>query len=276
VRRTSPARVGAGSVRANNMEVMTLPATVYKGALALLLLAAPSLAVAAPAPKPNVPYVVELFTSQGCSSCPPADRLLTKMARDPQAIALSLPVDYWDYIGWKDTLASPAFAKRQKEYAAVRGDGRIYTPQAVVDGLIHVVGSNRRELVAAARRAYGSSGALSVHLSLEKKNGKFVAEIGPANAAAKEGSLWLLRVARRRTVEVRSGENAGRKLTYTNVVRTIEMFGRWNGEPDQFTVPSPDLNAHADAFVVLLQAGTPMRPGAILAAAKGAGFSTEK
>lgn len=95
-----------------------------------------------PAPA-RIGAVVELFTSQGCSSCPPADRLLSTLARAPNMIALSLPIDYWDFIGWHDTLASPTFTARQKAYAAARGDGRVYTPQVVVDGLVDAIGSDR-------------------------------------------------------------------------------------------------------------------------------------
>jgi hypothetical protein len=238
------------------------------------LLAVAALGVAAPAAMAEgpTPYVVELFTSQGCSSCPPADRLLTEMAKAPGVVALSLPVDYWDYMGWKDTLARPEFSLRQKLYAAARGDNHVYTPQAVIDGLVHVVGSNKKGIVNAARAAYGASGALSIPLSLNRVNDQVMANVGTANAAAKSGLLWLVRVAKQRTVVISDGENKGRTLTYTNVVRSIRQFGRWNGTPQSFEVPPPDLGASADAYVVLLQAGTQMRPGAILAVAKSQGF----
>src|ERR671917_179365 len=94
--------------------------------------------VAAPSPR----AVVELFTSQGCSSCPPADRVLAELAREPDVIALSLPVDYWDYLGWKDTLASPAFSARQRAYSNARGDRQVFTPQMVVNGKVSCVGSD--------------------------------------------------------------------------------------------------------------------------------------
>src|SRR5437588_4746129 len=87
--------------------------------------------------------VVELFTSQGCSSCPPADRLIGELAKDRSVIALSMPIDYWDYLGWKDTLADARFSARQKAYSHVRGDRDVYTPQAVINGSIHVIGSDR-------------------------------------------------------------------------------------------------------------------------------------
>src|SRR6516225_1380973 len=105
--------------------------------------------------------VVELFTSQGCSSCPPADRLLAELASDPSLVVISVPIDYWDYLGWKDTLANPKNSARQKAYAHVRGDGQVYTPQAVVNGSIHALGSDR----AAIEQAIGKTrkgGAMSL------------------------------------------------------------------------------------------------------------------
>src|SRR5271166_6724750 len=105
--------------------------------------------------------VVELFTSQGCSSCPPADKLLGELAGDPSIVAISVPIDYWDYLGWKDTLADPRNTARQKAYAHVRGDGQVYTPQAVVNGSIHALGSDKvaiEQAIAKSRK----SGAMSV------------------------------------------------------------------------------------------------------------------
>ena len=239
---------------------------------AVLALLAGAVGAASARAKGPTPYVIEMFTSQGCSSCPPADRLLGELAKAPQVVALSLPVDYWDYMGWKDTLARPEFAARQKRYAAARGDNHVYTPQAVIDGVAHVVGGNESEIVSAARAALGASGALSVPLSLTRQGDKLVADVGGAHPTAKAGFLWLLRVAKQRTVAIKDGENKGRTLTYTNVVRSLRPFGQWSGAPQSFELPSLDLNAEADGYVVLLQAGTQSRPGAILAAAKSDGL----
>src|SRR6185295_2227791 len=95
--------------------------------------------------------VIELFTSQGCSSCPPADKLIAEYAHDPSVIALSLAVDYWDYLGWKDTLALAGHTKRQRAYASARGDRQVYTPQAVVDGAVHTLGSDKAAIERAIR-----------------------------------------------------------------------------------------------------------------------------
>src|SRR5499427_7487148 len=106
--------------------------------------------------------VVELFTSQGCSSCPPADKVIGELAKDPSVIALSLPIDYWDYLGWKDTLADARFSARQKAYSRVRGDREVYTPQAVVNGSTHVIGSDREGIESAIFDTTKANGVMSV------------------------------------------------------------------------------------------------------------------
>ena len=216
------------------------------------------------------PVVVELFTSQGCSSCPPADSLLGELIQDhPKLIALTLPVDYWDYIGWKDTLASPSFTARQKAYAAVRSDHHIYTPQAVVNGVAHVVGSDRAELEAAASSAFGKQGALSVTLSTRPDDKGLQVEAGAApQGAPREGAFWLFQIARERIVAIGRGENSGHTVTYSNVVRQMKKLGDWTGEPTRFAIARGELfSPETDAWVLLLQAGSESRPGAILAAA---------
>jgi hypothetical protein len=218
--------------------------------------------------------VIELFTSQGCSSCPPADALMARLAKRPEILVLSMPIDYWDYIGWKDTLALSDFTARQKAYAAARGDGHVYTPQAIIDGLLHAVGSDATEIDDATRLAYGEKGALSVPLRVHREDGRLIAEVGGAPAdAAKWGGFWVLRVARTRTVTIGRGENSGRTITYTNVVRAMQRIGDWTGVPakyeiDPATLTSPD----SDFYVLMLQASSGGKPGAILAAQKGDGL----
>src|ERR1700726_741917 len=110
--------------------------------------------------------VVELFTSQGCSSCPPADRLLGELAHDPAIVALSLSIDYWDYLGWKDTLADPRHTARQRGYARVRGDREVYTPQAVINGAVHALGSDKTAIDAAILATKADPSTLSVPVKL--------------------------------------------------------------------------------------------------------------
>src|SRR5580698_3056008 len=110
--------------------------------------------------------VVELFTSQGCSACPPADKLIGELARDPSVIALSMPIDYWDYLGWKDTLADARFSARQKAYSQVRGDREVYTPQVVVNGSVHVIGSDRDAIEDAIGDTIKTDGVMSIPVSM--------------------------------------------------------------------------------------------------------------
>jgi hypothetical protein len=208
--------------------------------------------------------VVELFTSQGCSSCPPADRYLAELAKDPGLLVLSWPVDYWDYIGWKDTFASPAFTARQKAYASARRDDQVYTPQAVIDGVTHAVG-NDRDRVQEALDANGRT--LSCVITLAHRDGKIGIDVAPKGGASGSATVWLLRVLRTANVAIGRGENKGRSVTYTNVVREAIPVGQWSGGAAHFDAARPTLG-EGEAFVVLLQSGTAGKPGPILAAAK--------
>ena len=217
-----------------------------------------------PAPPPARATVLELFTSQGCSSCPPADRLFAKLADDPQFIVLSLPVDYWDRLGWKDTFAKHAFTERQYAYARGRGDGQVYTPQAVVNGSEHANGANRRAIDASAE----TTSDLSVPVNAERTGDDIVVSVAAlAGGGATNATIVLLPYFASRDVAIGRGENAREKLTYTNIVRDIVPVGRWNGAAAKATIPLKDY-AQYDGIVVLLQAGTPEQPGAILGATR--------
>jgi len=218
--------------------------------------------------KGPISCVLELFTSQGCSSCPAADRLLGSLARKPDVVAVSLPVDYWDYIGWKDTLASPIFTARQKAYAAALGGRHVYTPAAIVNGLADAIGSDGEAIERAIATTRGRDNALTLRIKLVDLAGHLSIEV-PAGAGGPAGVL-LLRVLRARTVQIGRGENAGRSVTYTNVVRAIKQLGEWTGSPMSIEVAAP--RGDDEGYVVLLQRGAPDRPGAILAAAKTAGL----
>jgi hypothetical protein len=216
----------------------------------------------------KVESVIELFTSQGCSFCPRADQLLAGLAREPGIIAISFPVDYWDFIGWKDTLASPAFTARQKAYAAAHGEEQIYTPQVIINGVTGAPGGDREEIEQAIKSAKGLDGALTVPIRLSEKDGHYLVEV--AGGGGGPAGVFVLRVVRASTVHVWRGENAGRALTYTNVVRTIDKLGDWSGETATFDMPAGP--SEGEGFVVLVQKGTLERPGTILAAAKTEGF----
>src|SRR5205823_3632125 len=162
----------------------------------------------------------------------------------------------------------PAFTARQKGYAAARGDGHVYTPQAIVDGLSHVVGSDRQEIEAAASALRGHSGALAVPMTVSESNGTVRVEVGSAAGdTPKSGGVWLMRVARQRTVAIGRGENSGRTIVYNNVVRSMVKLGDWTGAPASYEASA--ASADGDGYIVMLQSGSASRPGAILAASKG-------
>jgi hypothetical protein len=233
-----------------------------------LIVSAPGLAASPPGPTNGIGGVIELFTSQGCSSCPPADRLLSAMASDPSLVTLSFPIDYWDYIGWKDTLASPAFTARQEGYAAKLGDGRVYTPQAIVDGLYDAVGSDKGAIDRAVKIGQGSRSALSVPVQLRESGGVLQIDLGAGGDTP--AGVYVLRVAKASTVAIGRGENAGRSVTYTDVVRSMHKVGEWNGKPESLKLT--ELKSDGEGYVVLVQQGSEQNPGAILAAAKSAGL----
>ena len=214
--------------------------------------------------------VVELFTSQGCSSCPPADKLFGKYVDRTDLLALSYNVDYWDYLGWKDTLASPDNTERQRNYAQARGDGQVYTPQAVIDGRTHAVGSNQAQIDAALAKY---SDGLPVHLSLSSTGDAVTVNIDAADPAAKaampHATLWLVMYDRSVTVPIGRGENSGRTITYNNVVRKLRPIAMWKGEPMSVDLPKSEIKqADVNRCAVLLQAETKDGlPGPILGAA---------
>lgn len=206
----------------------------------------------------EAPAVLELFTSQGCSSCPPADALLGELARRDGIIALTLPVDYWDYLGWKDTLASPANSERQRAYARVRGDRAVYTPQIVVNGLFHTTGHNDRAILAAVDRARRTLASEQVPLGVSFEGGSLHVRAGaaPAGTGHRDATLWLAFYSTAVTVEIGRGENAGRTVTYYNVAREMSPIGMWHGEPVDFELSKNDLKGRGyDGCAVLLQAG---------------------
>ncbi len=204
--------------------------------------------------------VLELFTSQGCSSCPAADAVLDKLATRKDVIALSLPVDYWDYLGWKDTLASPKFSARQKYYAKERGDGRVYTPQMVVSGLTHVVGSSLEAIDSAILATERKFAASRVPVKVRLENGRVVIETGdaPAHSTTREATIWLAMVRRKADVKIDRGENRGRTITYSNVVRELTPVGMWSGKSSVVELSRDAIvePGHGnEACVVLIQAG---------------------
>jgi hypothetical protein len=213
--------------------------------------------------------VVELFTSQGCSSCPAADKVLGELAKDPNVIALSLPIDYWDYLGWKDTLADSRFSARQKAYSHARGDRDVYTPQVVVNGSAHVIGSDRAKIEGAIDTTKKADGVMSVAVSMTL-SGKQINVSIPASkgTTAKHGEVWICSVSKSVPIKIGRGENRGKEVTYYNVVRNLLKVGDWNGSAGSWTVPLENISRDGvDAAVVYLQDGNRESPGPMLGAA---------
>lgn len=223
--------------------------------LALVSLAAPCSAEPSKPAPPDL-AVLELFTSQGCSSCPPADALLPELAKQPGRIVLSYSVDYWNYLGWHDTLSSPANSERQREYARMRGDGSVYTPQMVVDGLMHVNGSNEAAIEMAVRNATQRLQEVKVPVNMHPENGTLVIGIGAAPEAStlRDATIWLAIANEMETVSITRGENRGKTLSYYHPVRELTPIGMWKGEAMTLKLPLREFKLmDGDCFVALLQ-----------------------
>ncbi|WP_299149492.1 thioredoxin family protein [uncultured Tateyamaria sp.] len=205
------------------------------------------------------PVVVELFTSQGCSSCPPADRLLHELAKRDDVIALALHVDYWDYIGWKDEFADPSYANRQRGYAVEGGRRSIYTPQMIINGTTDIVGARPLQLSEAI--AQHASNASPVALDVAR-DGTQVSISATAEGGDGPFLVHMVHYQAERSANITRGENAGHTISYANVTEGWKILTEWDGVTDL------SMNATADAdmpVVVMIQKG---RHGAILAAAQ--------
>src|ERR1700749_2448264 len=166
--------------------------------------------------------VVELFTSQGCSSCPPADKVIGELAKDPSIIALSMPIDYWDYLGWKDTLADSRYSARQKAYSRMRGDRDVYTPQVVVNGEAHAIGSDLPGIERAIDVTRESDGVMSVPVSMKLSGKQIMVSVAAANGApgATHAEVWICSISKAVPISIGRVEKRGRDLTYKSVLRS--------------------------------------------------------
>ena len=213
--------------------------------------------------------VVELFTSQGCSSCPPADKIIGELAKDPNVIALSMPIDYWDYLGWKDTLADSRFSARQKAYSQMRGDRDVYTPQVVVNGSAHVIGSDRAGIDDAIKDTGKSDGVMSVPVTMSLSGKQINVSVAASKAPSiAHGEVWICSISKAVPISIGRGENRGQEITYHNVVRNLLKVGDWNGSSGSWTVPLENISREGvDAAVVYVQDGNRDKPGPMLGAA---------
>lgn len=241
--------------------------------------AANSLLAAGNAPEPRLPpgeaspVVVELFTSQGCSSCPPTDAMVAGLAGSPAVLPLSFHVDYWDYLGWADSFASPEFSARQEAYARASGERSVYTPQVVVGGQDTALSLRPAELMALIDAHRAGPAAVAVRHSDDDPDTQ-VLELFPLSDPGGRMEVMLIRFAPQRTVEVKAGENRGRRIAYRNVVLDMQRLAVWNGvAPLRLTVrpgTNDDRFAPDTRHAILVQrltGGKAGLPGPIMAAA---------
>ncbi|SMR71025.1 hypothetical protein SAMN04488030_0645 [Aliiroseovarius halocynthiae] len=233
------------------------------GLTALFLSSFAGLAVAADRPV----VVVELFTSQGCSSCPPADEFLGELAHQKDVLPLAMHVDYWDYIGWKDTFARPEHTKRQKAYAYGFGTKSIYTPQMVIGGVDQAVGSHVMKVMEILHRHQMAVGRVSLSTH-DGADGRIVRATNISNVPLPDVVIaQIVHFAPKATVAVKRGENAGRSITSTNIVTNIQAFGKWNGKGEiEFTLPNPVAPEGQSAAILLQATRMGDYPGEIVAA----------
>jgi len=207
------------------------------------------LAVAHPvAADDHRPVVVELYTSQGCSSCPPADALLTKLSGRDDVIALALHVDYWDYLGWEDAFASADYSARQRAYAKAAHKRTVYTPQVIVQGVGHAVGNRVDDVEHLI--AYHKNRAKAVDIELERSGSKLFITATAEGGSVGRAVIQIVRYVPEKTVSIEAGENAGRKIVYTNIVTEWRPLTQWNGRG---TITANTVVTGAEPIVVLVQ-----------------------
>ncbi len=207
-----------------------------------------------PAAAGETRIVVELFTSQGCSSCPPADEFLGELARRDDVLALSFHVDYWNYLGWRDPFSSAVATERQRSYRRTLGKRYVYTPQMVVNGAGQAVGSNRSEVLGQIEAARSMR---TVNISVSHAGGgRATVRIAGGPRQTPAAAVWLMFYDNRKVTEIRRGENDGVTLVNTNVVRVLKRVGSWSGKPMTIDLSLKDLGAEGrDTCALIVQQG---------------------
>lgn len=240
-------------------------------AAALILAVSPGVMAQEPASSPvsRPKAVVEMFTSQGCGYCPPADEVLAELARKGEVVALAYHVDYWDYLGWRDTMANADNTVRQQEYSRAFGSRSVYTPQAIVNGRQQMNGARRGKLEEAIAHMDGANDGLSVDLSISYEGSTVVIETGAADRPVRNAQLVVVYFEPATRVKIEHGKNAGREMTYWHAVSGFHSAGMWHGRKTRIELPANETaRKGAGGCAVLLQEmGEKNVPGAILGAA---------
>jgi hypothetical protein len=251
--------IGLSFALIDTFNLMKDPVTSLVAAMLVIAAASfspPGARAEQPAGRP--PVVVELFTSQGCNSCPSADVVLAELTKRSDVLPLSFHVTYWDRLGWPDTFGLTASTERQRIYARALGNDGLYTPQMVIDGRIDVVGSRRHRVLEAIDLLASSTGP-GIPIAVEGDR----LQLGAGNPD--QATVWLFAVDEREDVTIARGENRGRTLPYHNIVREVAELGHWSGDALALTLPLDRLAADGrDGAAILIQRQS---GGEILAAA---------
>lgn len=212
--------------------------------------------------------VVELFTSQGCNLCPPADDILAEFSKQENILALSYSVDYWNYLGWEDTLAKPECTLRQKKYNIALGKNGVYTPQMIIQGDHDVIGSRQdliTKMIEDARQSAGDYHLTGLDITFNLTGDMIDLRIS-APDAKRQATIWIIGYDFEKTVTIKRGELGGQIRKYHNVVQAIKRIGSWTGEDIKLTLSKQDIgDENYDSYALLLQAH---ETGPIIAAAK--------
>lgn len=237
-------------------------------AASLLILSSPAWAQDAP-----IKGVVELFTSQSCSSCPPADKVLGEVIKRGDVLALAFHVDYWNYLDWKDTFSDAAFTKRQYDYAASFGSSQVYTPQMIVNGKQSVKAGSPESVFAAIDEMDKKSGPLPVAVSATIDNGHLSISAG---AGSGDANLVLVIFEAKESVDILRGENSGKTVEYRNAVTEVRTIGMWKGGLLKVELPAKEyMEKKGYGCAVLLQRQTANgTPGEIIGAALISGLES--
>lgn len=202
------------------------------------------------------PIVVELYTSQGCTSCPPADAFAGELANRADVLPLSFHVDYWDYIGWKDPFAIPEASKRQKKYNTVLGIGSYFTPQMVIDGVTPTVGSHKNAVNKSIEKLKFNAPSIPMTVSVDKERGELVLKVAGVEDGVQVETLpdyldvWMVTYNRGYTTPVDAGENVGKEIPTYNVVRRLSLLGKWNQRSNFYRIKLEGFREDAVAFIL--------------------------
>ncbi|RWB71891.1 MAG: DUF1223 domain-containing protein [Mesorhizobium sp.] len=211
--------------------------------------------------------VVELFTSQGCSSCPPADELFAELAGKDDIVALAYHVNYWDYLGWQDTLSTKENTERQYDYMRAFGSRSVYTPQAVINGRSHVNGASRKDVDGALARMDRTGEGMRVAIKVSRTSDRVTIDAGDAGGGPADAHVVIVYFDPPQMVKIGQGENSGRSLTYWNAVSDIQTAGMWHGKAQRYELPMTEITKKGGCAVLLQSVGKDGMPGPILGAA---------